>query len=65
MNAAPVAAANRRFLKIVRSSIGARGARSMSTKSGSRTTAGDEAADHQRVAPAAEAALRDAVAPAR
>ena len=38
MNAAPVAAANRRFSKIVRSSIGARPWRSMSTNSGSSTT---------------------------
>ena len=38
MNAAPVAAANRRFSKIVRSSIGARPWRSISTNSGSSTT---------------------------
>ena len=38
MNAAPVAAANRRFLKIERSSIGARPRRSIRMKSGSSTT---------------------------
>ena len=38
MNAAPVAAANSRLRKIVRSSIGARWRRSISTNSGSRTT---------------------------
>ena len=39
MKAAAVAAAKSRFSKIVRSSIGARPWRSMSTHSGSRTTA--------------------------
>ena len=38
MNAAPVAAANSRFSKIVRSSIGARWCLSISTKIGSSTT---------------------------
>ena len=38
MNAAPVAAANSRFSKIERSSIGARWWRSISTNTGSSTT---------------------------
>ena len=39
MNAAPLAAAKRRFSKIVRSSIGAAARRSTSTKAGSSTAA--------------------------
>ena len=39
MKAAPVAAANNRFLKIVRSSIGARTRLSIRTKAGSSTAA--------------------------
>ena len=45
MNAAPVAAANSRLRKIVRSSIGARARRSISTKSRQQDRAGDEPAD--------------------
>ena len=44
----------------MRSSIGARPWRSMSTNSGSSTAAGDQAADHERVVPAGDAALGDA-----
>ena len=44
MKAAAVAAANRRLLKSVRSSIGARERRSISTHAGSSTRGGSEAA---------------------
>ena len=61
MKAAPVAAAKSRLRKIERSSIGALPRCSIRTKSGSRTAATIEAADHQRVVPAGDAAARDPV----
>ena len=60
MKAAALAAANRRFSKIDRSSIGAAARFSTTTNSGRRITRDDEAADRQRVVPARDPAARDA-----
>ena len=61
MNAAAVAAANRRFLKIVRSSIGARDAAlDHEEQPAAGSAARSEPADHDGVVPAGDAALRDA-----
>ena len=60
MKAAAEAAANRRFEKIERSSIGARVWRSIKTHSGNSTAAAARPAITTGIAPAGEAALGDA-----
>ena len=61
MKAAPVAAAKRRLRKIERSSIGALPRCSISDEQRQQDRGDDEAADHQRVVPAGDAAARDPV----